>query len=79
VHFVKVRGTGAAVFKVARLTLAPRARASLRTTFSLAVHTTRVPRPGRHAVEVLVNGRPHPAGSFQVTRERRTRGAPSAR
>jgi 3-methyladenine DNA glycosylase AlkC len=75
VHFVKVRGTGAAVFKVARLALAPRARAPLRATFSLAVHTTRVPRPGRHAVEVLVNGRPHPAGSFQVTGARRTRGA----
>jgi 3-methyladenine DNA glycosylase AlkC len=68
VHFVKARGkTGRKVFKVGRVTLAPRQSAPLRVDFSLAVHTTRVPRPGRHAVDVLVNGTALPAGSFEVT------------
>ena len=66
VHFVKARGTSRKVFKLARLTLPPRGRVQLRTSFSLAVHTTRVPRPGRHAVDVIVNGHARPAGSFQV-------------
>jgi 3-methyladenine DNA glycosylase AlkC len=67
VHFVKARGTGAKVFKLARLTLPPRGKAELRTSFSLAVHTTRVPRPGTHRVDVLVNGVARRAGSFRVT------------
>jgi hypothetical protein len=68
VHFVKARGvTGAKVFKLKRLTLAPREEAELQTSFSLAVHTTRVPQPGVHAVDVIVNGQRIPAGSFSVT------------
>ena len=70
VHFVKARGAAAKVFKVGRLELAPRAKVELRTTFSLAVHTTRVPRPGRHAVDVVLNGEARRAGSFQVTSRR---------
>ena len=66
VHFVKARGAAPKVFKVKRLVLPPRADVELRTSFSLAVHTTRVPRPGEHAVDVLVNGRAIPAGSFHV-------------
>jgi 3-methyladenine DNA glycosylase AlkC len=66
VHFVKARGTGAKVFKLARLTLNPRERAALQTAFSLKVHTTRVPRPGRHAVDVIVNGQRLRAGAFHV-------------
>jgi hypothetical protein len=55
VHFVKARGVGAPkVFKLGCMTLGPR---QLKTTFSLAVHTTRVPRPGRHDIDVVVNGR----------------------
>jgi 3-methyladenine DNA glycosylase AlkC len=69
VHFVKARGVGAPkVFKLARLTLRARQRVQLKTTFSLAVHTTRVPRPGRHDVDVVVNGRAVRAGSFYVSR-----------
>jgi 3-methyladenine DNA glycosylase AlkC len=71
VHFVKARGAAAKVFKIGRLELAPRAKVELRTTFSLAVHTTRVPRPGRHVVDVLLNGEARRAGSFQVTSRRR--------
>ena len=67
VHFVKARGIAPKVFKVGRLALPPRGRAEMRVAFSLAVHTTRVPRPGRHAVDVVVNGRALPAGAFQVT------------
>lgn len=74
VHFVKARGHAAAkVFKVGRLTIAPRAAVPLRTAFSLAVHTTRVPRPGLHVVDVIVNGQARRAGSFVVTAARKGR------
>ena len=67
VHFVKARGVGGPkVFKLGRITLGPRERVDLKTTFSLAVHTTRVPRAGRHAVDVVVNGRTIRAGAFDV-------------
>jgi 3-methyladenine DNA glycosylase AlkC len=67
VHFVKARGrTTAKVFKVKRFALAPRERADLRAMFSLAVHTTRKPYPGRHTVDVIVNGSTLKAGSFTV-------------
>jgi 3-methyladenine DNA glycosylase AlkC len=68
VHFVKARGeTSRKVFKLKRLTLAARAKVELQTSFSLAVHTTRVPHAGKHAVEVIVNGKAFPAGAFEVT------------
>jgi 3-methyladenine DNA glycosylase AlkC len=67
VHFVKARGAGAPkVFKLGRIALGPRERVELKASFSLAVHTTRVPRPGRHPVDVIVNGRATRAGSFDV-------------
>lgn len=67
VHFVKARGVGAPkVFKLGRIALGPRERVELKTSFSLAVHTTRVPRPGRHLVDVIVNGRATRAGAFDV-------------
>lgn len=67
VHFVKARGrTGAKVFKVKRIVLPAKERIDLQTVFSLAVHTTRKPRAGRHAVDVMVNGEPLRAGSFLV-------------
>ena len=72
VHFVKADGRAAPkVFKLTRLALPSRARVALRARVSLAVHTTRVPRPGIHRVEVLVNGRPHAAGAFEVVAARR--------
>jgi len=67
VHFVKARGAGVPkVFKLGRIELGARERVDLKTTFSLAVHTTRVPRPGRHTVDVIVNGRAMRAGTFDV-------------
>ena len=68
VHFVKANGRAAPkVFKVTRTELPARGRVALRTAVSLAVHTTRTPRPGRHAVDVIVNGAPTPVGWFVVT------------
>ena len=68
VHFVKARAnTSRKVFKLKRVTLPPRGEVELRTTISLAVHTTRKPNPGKHAVDVIVNGESFRAGSFDVT------------
>jgi 3-methyladenine DNA glycosylase AlkC len=75
VHFVKARGAAAKVFKLKRLVLPPGGAVELGTSVSLAVHTTRVPRPGVHAVDVVVNGEARRAGSFLVTGGARPRGA----
>jgi 3-methyladenine DNA glycosylase AlkC len=67
VHFVKANGKGSPkVFKLKRIELPARARVELASRVSLAVHTTRKPRPGRHEVDVLVNGEAIRAGSFEV-------------
>jgi 3-methyladenine DNA glycosylase AlkC len=67
VHFVKARGqTSPKVFKLKRVALGARARVTLSAKVSLAVHTTRKPQVGWHAVEVLVNGVALPAGGFEV-------------
>jgi 3-methyladenine DNA glycosylase AlkC len=72
VHFVKANGRAAPkVFKLKRVTLPARGRVDLGTTISLAVHTTRKPRPGAHAVDVVINGQVIPVGSFAVTAPRR--------
>ena len=68
VHFVNANGNATPkVFRVKRLVLPPRGRVELQTTVSLAVHTTRKPRPGTHAVDILLNGEARRAGSFRVT------------
>jgi 3-methyladenine DNA glycosylase AlkC len=67
VHFVKADGNGRAkVFKLKRVALPQRGQVELQTRFSLAVHTTRKPRPGTHAVDILVNGVAMRAGAFEV-------------
>lgn len=67
VHFVKARGTSSPkVFKIARLDLTTKEHAVLGKTVSLAVHTTRKPNPGRHAVDALVNGVRFELGAFDV-------------
>jgi 3-methyladenine DNA glycosylase AlkC len=67
VHFVKVSGrTSPKVFKLKRLTLPARGRVRFATSVSLAVHTTRTPQPGRHTIDVIVNGKAIPIGTFQV-------------
>jgi hypothetical protein len=47
----------------------------LSTDVSLAVHTTRKPQPGRHAVDVIVNGATLALGEFDVVGARRPRSA----
>lgn len=67
VHFVKANGKGAPkVFKLKRVELPGGGRVELATKISLGVHTTRKPRPGRHDVDVIVNGEAMRAGSFDV-------------
>jgi 3-methyladenine DNA glycosylase AlkC len=74
VHFVKASGRPAAkVFKLKRVALPARGRVEMSTRISLAVHTTRKPHPGRHAVDVLVNGERTPAGAFEVVTRARKR------
>jgi 3-methyladenine DNA glycosylase AlkC len=76
VHFVKANGNGSPkVFKLKRVVLKPKGRVELATKISLAVHTTRKPRPGRHGVDVLVNGSAIPLGSFDVVAARRLENA----
>ncbi len=71
-HFVKANGQAAPkVFKLKRIVLPPRGRVKLQTGVSLAVHTTRRPRPGDHVVDIIVNGKAKRAGSFKVTAARR--------
>lgn len=68
VHFVKARGKiSRKVFKLKRVALPARGEVELRTTISLAVHTTRKPNAGCHLVDVMVNGDAYRAGSFEVT------------
>jgi 3-methyladenine DNA glycosylase AlkC len=72
VHFVKADGRATPkVFKLKRVELPPRGEVELETRISLAVHTTRKPRPGTHAVDILVNGQRTRAGSFEVVAARR--------
>lgn len=69
VHFVKAnRSATPKVFKLKRVVLPPGATEAFKTSVSLKVHTTRKPRPGVHAVDVIVNGKAQRAGSFVVTR-----------
>jgi uncharacterized protein (DUF2336 family) len=57
VHFVKASGaTSPRVFKVAELEIEPGDTRTARKTVSLAQHTTRTHHPGRHTVELIVNG-----------------------
>jgi 3-methyladenine DNA glycosylase AlkC len=72
VHFVKASGRPSPkVFKLKRAVLPPRGSLELGTNVSLAVHTTRKPQPGLHAVDVIVNGKATRIASFRVTAPRR--------
>jgi 3-methyladenine DNA glycosylase AlkC len=67
VHFVKANGAARPkVFKGRVLALAPGGRAEVSKRISLAVHSTRTPNPGRHEVEVVVNGVRFPGARFDV-------------
>ena len=67
VYFVKANGKPSPkVFKLKELELDPQTSARLTKTISLAQHTTRTHYPGRHRVEVLVNGRASGIGEFDL-------------
>lgn len=67
VHFVKATGAPRPkVFKLRRVELAPGAAVEVEATLSLQQRTTRRHYPGRHAVELRVNGRALPLGAFEL-------------
>lgn len=67
VHFVKANGkTAPKVFKLKRLTLEPGQALELKGRVSFAEMTTRRHYPGKHRIELLINGRVHPLGEFVV-------------
>lgn len=68
VHFVKANGTTLPkVFKLKRVELGAGERTTLRASISFQVHTTRRPYPGKHRVELLVNGQPFSLATIAVT------------
>jgi 3-methyladenine DNA glycosylase AlkC len=67
VHFVKANGTlRRKVFKLGRVTLAAKDSTAFSGKVSFAPMTTRKHYPGRHELEVLVNGEVLPLGQFDV-------------
>ena len=67
VHYVKANGKSSPkVFKLRALELAPRARANFRKRLSLKDLTTRKHYPGRHAIEVVINGVATALGTFEL-------------
>jgi len=67
VHFVKANGaTRRKVFKLRRIDLGAAARVQFASTVSFADLTTRRHYPGRHRLEALINGAPHPLAAFHV-------------
>ena len=72
VQYMKASGkTSPKVFKLKTIELAPKAALQFEKKLSLADLTTRKHHPGRHAVEVLLNGRAVSIGEFQVPRAAR--------
>jgi hypothetical protein len=70
VHFVKANGgTRPKVFKLKKLELGPAARAELGGKVSFEAMTTRRHYPGRHRVELLVNGIAQALGEFELVAE----------
>lgn len=71
VQFVKADGsTSPKVFKLKQIELAPGESIDLAKTVSFAEMTTRKHYPGRHLIEVLVNGAAQEIGAVAVSRAR---------
>jgi 3-methyladenine DNA glycosylase AlkC len=67
VHYVKANGaTRPKVFKLRKLALRPGERVQLGDTLSFKDLTTRRHYPGRHRLDLLINGIPHPLAEFDV-------------
>jgi 3-methyladenine DNA glycosylase AlkC len=68
IHFVRANGAGSPkVFKLRTMELAHNETMRCRKTISFADLTTRRHYAGEHLVEILVNGRAEPIGSFHVS------------
>jgi 3-methyladenine DNA glycosylase AlkC len=69
IHYVKKSGaTSAKVFKLKELTLAPRESVTLTRSQEIRDFTTRLHHPGRHAIEIAINGTRLATDSFDLTR-----------
>lgn len=69
VHYVKKSGaTGAKVFKLKELTLAPGASVPFARALHIRDFTTRVHHPGRHEVEIAINGEKLARDFFDLSR-----------
>jgi len=67
VHFVKADGaTRRKVFKLRKIQLPPSGRVQLASTVSFEDMTTRRHYPGRHRIDLLINGVARPLAEFQV-------------
>jgi len=67
VHFIKASGKSSArVFKLKTVDLAPREAVVLTKTLSLADKTTRKHYPGKHRLELLLNGETWELGDFML-------------
>jgi 3-methyladenine DNA glycosylase AlkC len=67
VHFVKANGsTSPKVFKGGERSLQPGDRAVVSKLISVAQFSTRTHYPGVHIVEIQINGRIEPGGSFEI-------------
>lgn len=67
VHFVKANGQATVkVFKLTQLELAPGERVTVRKSLSLAQQTTRMHYPGKHRVELRLNGSVELLGAFDL-------------
>ena len=67
IHYRKANGTSRPkVFKLKKVVLAPSESASFRKTISISDMTTRKHYPGRHVVDILVNGTVETIGAFDV-------------
>jgi 3-methyladenine DNA glycosylase AlkC len=80
VYFVKANGsTSPKTFKLKRLTLEPADRVLLAGKVSFAKLTTRRHYPGRHRLELSINGVAWPLGEFEVRASRRATRSQSLR
>lgn len=69
VHFVKANGgTRPKMFKLRKIVLAPSQRLELADTISFESMTTRRHYPGRHRIDVMINGVAYPLAEFAVRR-----------
>jgi 3-methyladenine DNA glycosylase AlkC len=72
VHFMKASGNASKkVFKLSSVELAAGERVALRKTVSLADLTTRKHYPGKHVVELQINGTRSPLGVFTLVAKQR--------